>query len=342
MRGASGGRRRLPAGDLLFDEIRVPGPEELDCEALRHVGDLTGMLAPAGEPVASGFDEHASIPAPNSPVHPCNDPNFFDRLPPGARRPISAFIPTWNHLVYPFRERIFNVPGVVLSLLAAFGLVHAVFVFVLSREQTIDVLILFAFVPARYDWQVLSELSWAHGWGAAIWTFVTYAFIHGNLSHLFFNAIWFLAFGTPVARRLGSQRFLILFLVAAAVGAAVHLAVHFGERLPMVGASAAISGAMAATMRFAFQRGGPLGVLGSRDEDAYRVPAAPLLVTLKDPRVLLFLAVWLGTNLLFGLGAIAIPGGNAGVAWEAHIGGFLMGLLGFALFDPVPNRASDT
>lgn len=235
----------------------------------------------------------------------------------------------------PDRQRIFNVPVVVLSLLAAFGLVHAVRELVLTREEGTDFLILFAFIPARYNWQVLSELAWAEGWGAAIWTFVTYAFIHGGVSHLLFNGLWLLAFGTPVARRFGARRFLSFFLVTAAVGAAVHLAVHFGERLPMVGASAAISGAMAAAMRFAFQRGGPLGALGSADEEAYRVPATPLAVMLRDPRLLAFLAVWFGVNLLFGLGAVPMPGGETGIAWEAHIGGFLAGLLGFALFDPV-------
>jgi len=238
--------------------------------------------------------------------------------------------------VQPTRERIFNVPVVVLSLLAAMGLVHAVYELVLTQAQATDFLILFSFIPARYDLQVLSQLWWVTGWGAAAWTFVTYAFMHGGLAHLFFNGVWLLAFGTPVARRFGALRFLIFFLATAAVGAAVHLAVHFGERLPMVGASAAISGAMAAAMRFAFQRGGPLGALRSDDDDAYRVPATPLSAMLRDPRVLVFLAVWFGVNLLFGLGAVAIPGEeNIGIAWEAHIGGFLAGLLGFALFDPV-------
>jgi membrane associated rhomboid family serine protease len=239
--------------------------------------------------------------------------------------------------VQPSRERIFNVPVVVLSLLAVIGLVYAVYDLVLTREQATRFLILFSFIPARYDLTLLSQEWWTSGWGAAVWTFVTYAFIHGSLAHLFFNGVWLLAFCTPVARRFGSLRFFIFFLATAAVGAAVHLAVHFGERLPMVGASAAISGAMAAAMRFAFHSGGPLGVLGNRGEDAYRVPAAPLSVILRDSRMLAFVAVWFGVNLLFGLGAIDMPGEDMPIAWEAHIGGFLAGLLMFALFDPVQN-----
>src|SRR5207245_2787476 len=111
-----------------------------------------------------------------------------------------------------------------------------------------------------YDASILAELSWPQGWGAAIWTFVTYAFIHADLNHLIFNAVWLLAFGTPVARRFGSLRFIAFFIVTAVAGAGAHLLTHFGEMLPMIGASAGISGAMAAAMRFAFQRGGPLGL----------------------------------------------------------------------------------
>ena len=249
---------------------------------------------------------------------------------------------------HPTRERIFNVPVVVLSLLAAMGLVHALMSLVLSVDQANDFLVLFAFIPARYDVKLLSELWWVPGWGAAVWTFLTYAFIHGNLMHLTFNGVWLLAFGTPVARRFGALRFLMFFLFSAAVGAALHLAVHSGERLPMVGASAAISGAMAAAMRFAFQRGGPLSPFGpfrGNDEAAYHVPATPLSVVLREPRLVVFMIVWFGVNLLFGLGIVTLPGeGDMPIAWEAHIGGFLAGLVTFGLFDPaqvdVPSEES--
>jgi membrane associated rhomboid family serine protease len=231
---------------------------------------------------------------------------------------------------------MFNVPLIVLAAVAAIGLVHAVFVLLLTEEQTNEFLILFAFIPVRYDLSVLAEESWAVGWGAAVWTFVTYAFIHGNLNHLFFNGVWLLAFGTPVARRFGSARFALFYLVTAAAGAAVHLATNIGGQSPMIGASAAVSGATAAAIRFAFQRGGPLGALGGTgDDDAYRVPAAPLKTILRDPRILLFLFVWFGVNLLFGLGSIALPGIEQAVAWQAHVGGFLAGFLLFPLFDPV-------
>jgi membrane associated rhomboid family serine protease len=130
-------------------------------------------------------------------------------------------------------------------------------------------------------------------------------------------------------------RFLLFFALTAAGGAVAHLVVHAGMRVPMIGASAAISGFMAAAIRFAFQRGGPLRLLGNDEGGAYKIPALPLLAVLRDPRVLIFLVVWFGLNLLFGLGSLGIDGSDQSIAWQAHIGGFVSGLLAFALFDPV-------
>jgi membrane associated rhomboid family serine protease len=235
----------------------------------------------------------------------------------------------------PRRQRILNVPAIVVGLVIALGLIHAFVVLALTAQQTTEVLLLFAFIPARYDPAVLPDVVWPGGEAADIWTFVTYALLHGDVSHLVFNTVWLLAFGSPVAQRFGPLRFMAFMAVTAAAGAGVHLLTHFGELLPMIGASAAISGTMAAAIRFAFQRGGPLTSWRDRAE-ANRVPAASLIASLRDPRVLAFLAVWFGINLLFGLGPISMPGIEQAVAWQAHIGGFVAGLLSFAAFDPVP------
>lgn len=104
----------------------------------------------------------------------------------------------------------------------------------------------------------------------------------------------------------------------------------------MIGASAAVSGFMAGAIRFAFQRGGPLTMFRHEEPAAYLVPAAPLSFALRDPRIMVFLLAWFGLNLLFGIGSIGLPGAEQSIAWEAHIGGFVAGLLLFPLFDPVP------
>jgi membrane associated rhomboid family serine protease len=238
----------------------------------------------------------------------------------------------------PRRERMLNVPAVVVAFLAALALVHAVISLALTPDALTEFVLWFAFIPARYDAHVTPDVVFPGGIAADIWTFITYAFIHGDLSHLTLNAVALLAFGSPVARRFGTLRFLVFMAVTAAAGAAAHLVTHFGELLPIVGASAAISGCMAAATRFAFQRGGPLGPRRDRD-DGYRVPAVSLLSSLRDKRVLVFLLAWFGINLLFGIGVVGAPGLDQPIAWEAHIGGFLAGLFGFAIFDPVPRGA---
>ena len=233
-------------------------------------------------------------------------------------------------------EPIFNVPGIVLAIIGICVLVLVGEELLLSSEKDIAFLYYFAFVPARYGKSLLPTGSFPGGTGADIWTFVTYAFIHGDISHLGMNSIWFLPFGSAIARRFGNLRVVGFFVVTAAAGALTHLVTHWGELMPMIGASAAVSGFMAGAIRFAFQRGGPLAMFRNEDPAAYLVPAAPLSSALRDPRIMVFLLAWFGLNLLFGIGSIGLPGGEQSVAWQAHIGGFVAGLLLFPLFDPVP------
>jgi membrane associated rhomboid family serine protease len=228
---------------------------------------------------------------------------------------------------------MFNVPSVVVAIIVALALVHAMRTYGLSPAEDRDFLLRFAFFPARYS-GALAQEAWPGGLPADVWTFVTYAFIHGDWTHLGFNAVWLLAFGTAVARRFGAARFLAFFAITAAAGAAAHWLTHPRDLWPVVGASAAISGYMAAAMRFIFQAGGPLGWMGGGGE-SYRMPAAPLTRVLRDPRVLLFLGVWFGLNLLFGATSFTLVDEDQSVAWEAHIGGFVAGLLLFPVFDPV-------
>src|SRR5260370_35308844 len=130
-----------------------------------------------------------------------------------------------------------------------------------------------------------------------------------------------------------------LMALSAGGGAGVDLLTHFGELLPMVGASAAISGAMAAATRFMFQRGGPLELWRDRAE-ASLVPAASLAASLRDPRVIAFLLVWFGLNILFGVFSLGMPGVEQAIAWQARIGGVLSRPLVFSAFDPIPSSSA--
>ncbi len=235
------------------------------------------------------------------------------------------------------RERIFNVPPVLAGLVGSLCFIHLMVAFVLPANENEALLELFAFDPVRYRstlFPVPGE-TLPGGFAAGIWTFVTYAFFHVNLTHLIFNLIWLVTFGTPVARRFGTWRFLGFFAFAAAAGALAHLITHIDQNVPTIGASAAVFGLMAGAMRFIFQPGGPLGRLRLGEEDTYRVPAKPLGAMFRDRRMLLFVLVWFGLNALLAMPLFAMPGIQAGVAWEAHVGGFVAGLLGFAAFDPL-------
>jgi len=233
-------------------------------------------------------------------------------------------------------EPIFNVPSVVIATVAVLVGVHLFRMLVLSGSQDEQFVLTFAFIPARYFSDGVDG-SLPGGFGADLWTFFTYAFLHANLLHIGLNLAWLIPFGTALARRFGAWRYTAFMLVTAAAGALAHFVSYPDANVPMIGASAAISGAMAAAMRFVFQKHGPLETWrdGPRNGEAYRVRALSLLATFRDPRLLLFLAAWMGLNALFGLGAVSFGEEGQQLAWQAHIGGFVAGLVLFGAFDPV-------
>jgi membrane associated rhomboid family serine protease len=234
----------------------------------------------------------------------------------------------------PPREPILTLPGALTAYVGLLVVIHVIRMLLpLDLEYwTIEV---FGFIPKRYD-QTLLSMPFPGGNGAKVWTFVTYSLLHANLSHIGFNVLWLLPFGSALARRFGAIRFFIFMAVTAVAGAAAHLVTHEHALGPMIGASASVSGAMAAAIRFAFVRGSFLSFNRGDADEAARVPALPLMRSLRDPRVIGFLAVWFGVNIIFGVGSIAIGAEGASVAWQAHIGGFFAGLLLFSLFDPIP------
>ena len=239
------------------------------------------------------------------------------------------------------REPILNIPGIVLATIAVLVGVHLFRMYALSGAEDDRFVLTFAFIPARYSTDPAVSGPYPGGFGADLWTFFTYAFLHADILHIGLNLAWLIPFGTALARRFGAWRYVLFMLVTAAAGALAQLVSSPGSAAPMIGASAAVSGAMAAAMRFIFQPHGPLQTWhdGAGDGEAYRIPAAPLIAVLRDVRFLLFLGVWMGLNALFGLGAVSFgvePGQQ--IAWQAHMGGFFAGLLLFTAFDPVAHR----
>jgi membrane associated rhomboid family serine protease len=272
---------------------------------------------------------------------------------PHELNPNEAAEPRLKH-----REPIFDLPFAVLALVVVLLAIHFGVSFLSDSAQ--DALVRqFAFIPGRLTiaiWpdqlsQLLAKANLNREAlrqavilrhfhvvedGPKIWTLLTYALLHGSWTHVGLNAIWIVAFGPPLARRLGALRFLLLFAAASIAGALTHWAFNTLDFTPLIGASAGDSGLMAAAARFVFEPGGPLGGVGhSRvaSPSADLVAAPPLWRLFRDRRVLIFLGVWLIGNFVFGAGAQIFGLSEAPVAWVAHVGGFALGLFAFPVFD---------
>ncbi len=223
-------------------------------------------------------------------------------------------------------EPVLNVPRSVTGVAALLIGVQFVRGF-LPDELDLTLLLALAFIPARYSGAAL-ELP--GGYLTAVTSFVTYMVVHAGWVHLVVNLLWMLAFGSAVARRMGDLKFLGFSVLCGIAGAFTHLLFHYGDMAPVVGASAAISGQMAGALRFIF---GAKRLPGQRAPDFVGAPLMTLGQTLSDKRIVAFLIFWVALNAYFGLSAIRIAGEEGGIAWEAHIGGFLCGLLIFGAFD---------
>lgn len=231
-------------------------------------------------------------------------------------------------------EPMFNVPPVVVVLLALLVVVHLGRL-VLPEDADNWLVLAGAFIPSR----LTGAAGLLPGGEAATATsFVTHMMLHGNLTHLMFNGLWLLAFGGAVAMRVGTGRFLAFTLFTGLMAVLAFLAFAWGDTTPMIGASGAVAGLMGGTMRFLFS---------AMDEGGFwklrvmprSVPLMPLARALTDKRVLLATAFLVLINLLTSTGW-GVPGeAGGGIAWQAHLGGYFAGLLSFGVFDrPQPRR----
>jgi membrane associated rhomboid family serine protease len=224
------------------------------------------------------------------------------------------------------REPIFNVPGVVLLILGLCCLIHVVR-WLLPADEDAWLTTTLAFIPMRLLPGVAAQLP--GGEPATITSFVTHLFVHGDTTHLIINMAWLLAFGSPLARRTDPLRFLVFFSLCGIAGSLFYVLVNGRVLTLVVGASGAISGLMGGAMRFFFRAlvpGQPLTT------PLHEAPLLSLAETFLDKRILLAMLGWTVLNILLGWGAAGLTDA-AGIAWEAHVGGFYAGLLTYGLFD---------
>jgi membrane associated rhomboid family serine protease len=197
-----------------------------------------------------------------------------------------------------------GAPAVIWAFAVVFAAIEAALSLgdlgVLPRTLRFHAYGAFAFFDLWFE----TWLAGARAPPAFWWSFVTHAFLHGGMLHMLMNTAVFLALGAHLCRAVGERATVALFF-----GAAVGGAVGFGliadtgrEFVPMVGASGAIFGFLGAMKRWEW-----------RYVTAHQLPQRRFWTT-----VLAFAAV--NVVLSAGIG----PGGG-GVAWEAHLGGFLAG-----------------
>jgi membrane associated rhomboid family serine protease len=235
----------------------------------------------------------------------------------------------------PPHQPFFRAPSVVLGLIGGLVALHLARI-AMPESQQDAIIYQFGLYPLRYSQAFLQSYSetFLHSrvvdpgsvWERAI-PFVSYMGLHASWTHLVINSLWLLAFGPIVARRFGNMLFLIFFLVCGVLAAVIYLACNWGGALPVIGASGAISGLMAAALR----------MLPS--QTPWAVPGETPLAPIFSRQLMIFTAIWAAVNLLTQFTGFGIGGEDGLIAWQAHLGGFAAGLLLCGPFDRLRPRA---
>jgi membrane associated rhomboid family serine protease len=219
----------------------------------------------------------------------------------------------------PIRDTIRSYTFPVVNCILI-GLNTAVFLFEVSLPPVaLDRLILnFALVPAR--------LSLANP--ASLLTLFTHMFLHGGWLH-FLSNVWILfIFGDNVEDRLGSVRYLVFYLLGGLAAAMTQVLVSPSSLVPAIGASGAIAAVLGAYF-----------LLYPRSRVITLIPLFFIPWFIEIP-ALVYLGFWFVAQIFSGLLSLGMANINAGgVAWWAHIGGFVFGLLAVRLFAPRRNPA---
>ena len=170
------------------------------------------------------------------------------------------------------------------------------------------------FIPARYF--ALGELS-PGDWVGRFLPIFTSMFLHGGWMHLIGNMVYLWIFGDNVEERLGHLRYLAFYLLTGVGAALVHAHLVPDSTIPTVGASGAISGVL-----------GAYAVLFPRAQVYTLVPFVFVFLGVVEIPAGVYLGLWFAMQLLNGIVGLTVPVEvSGGVAWWAHIGGFVLGMM---------------
>jgi membrane associated rhomboid family serine protease len=146
-------------------------------------------------------------------------------------------------------------------------------------------------------------------------TLFTSMFMHGSILHLGGNMLFLWIFGNNVEDSMGPVKFLLFYLLGGIAAAALQIAIDPGSQIPNLGASGAVAGVLGGYLLL-FPRA--------------RVVTVVFIIfffTILELPAILFLVIWIGQQFLFGYFDLVGSDGEGGVAYFAHIGGFVFGLL---------------
>lgn len=240
-------------------------------------------------------------------------------------------------------QKAIRAPLCVLVLIVIFLVLQGLLSFS-DRNFATMLLVSFGLFPARFFAEGLGGLP--GGIMQGLFNLLSYGFLHGGWSHCLVNSVWLLAFASPVAQRMGTRRFLLLYMLCVAFAGFGQVLVSSPAAylVPVIGASGGVSGMMGAAARFAFSDTSWLNPQAAMQ----RRRLLPLRAVPRRRPVIVFVLVWLGLNLIFGLlGPLGLLVGMASpddapvnIAWVAHLVGFFTGLLLIGVIDKPPLSAS--
>lgn len=221
-----------------------------------------------------------------------------------------------------------RIPFVIAALMFSFVAIQAGMIYFADYERAL--IFHFALFPAR----VLGEGQFAGQGLLGIFNLLSYGWLHGGWGHCFLNSLWLLAFGTPLARRMGAIRFLLFYCVCVILAGfgQVLVSAQAMEAVPIIGASGGVAACMGGALRFAFIY---------RGEDPHATPLLPLRDIPKHRPVFMFVLIWVIFNVIFGLAApLSGLGESNSIAWQAHLVGFFAGLCLLGWFETPPRSPS--